>query len=274
MSTATTTVTSADGTAIAYERAGSGPVVVLVATALDDRHGLDAMAGLLADRCTVVNYDRRGRGESGDTPPYAPAREVEDIAALLDAIGEPATLASGSGGCVLTLDAAAALGDRLAGLFLFEPPFVVGPGRPPVPSVFREHVEGLVREGRRSDAVEYFFTQVVGVPAEFIGPMRADPSWEAMCAHAHTLSYDAQIMAGTQDGTGLPADRWSFSGPVEVVVGEHSEPFLHDAAQALVDLLPHATLRGLPGQDHSAFWAAPDALADMIAETTQAAARR
>jgi pimeloyl-ACP methyl ester carboxylesterase len=266
------TVTSADGTTIAYEHTGSGPVVVLVGTALDDRHGLDPIAGLLANRCTVVNYDRRGRGESGDTQPYAPAREVEDIAALLDALGEPATLASGSGGCLLALDAATALGDRVAGLFLYEPPLIVGPGRP-VPADFREHVAGLLGEDRRSEVVEYFFTQVVGVPAEFIGPMRADPSWHTMCRYAHTLPYDAQIAAGTQDGKPLPTDRWSISRPVEVVVGENSPAFFHEGAQALVDLLPPATLRVLPGQDHGAFWAAPDVLADMVVDAVTVARR-
>jgi pimeloyl-ACP methyl ester carboxylesterase len=266
------TVTSADGTPIAYARTGSGPAVVLVATALDDRHGLDGIAGLLAGRCTVVNYDRRGRGESGDVQPYAPAREVEDIAALLDALGEAALLVSGSGGCTLALDAASALGDRVAGLFLYEPPFVVGPGRP-VPADFREHVEGLLREDRRSEVVEYFFTQVVGVPAEFVGPMKADPSWQTMCRYAHTLPYDAQIAAGTQDGTPLPADRWSISRPVEVVVGENSPSFFHEGAQALVDLLPQATLRVLPGHDHGAFWAAPDVLADMVVDAVAVARR-
>jgi pimeloyl-ACP methyl ester carboxylesterase len=266
------TVISADGTTIAYERTGTGPVVVLVATALDDRHGLDAIAGRLADRCTVVNYDRRGRGESGDTRPYAPAREVEDIAALLDALGEPVTLAGGSGGCVLALDAATALGDRVAGLFLYEPPLIVGPGRP-VPADFREHVEGLLREDRRSEVVEYFFTQVVGVPAEFIGPMRADPSWQTMCRYAHTLPYDAQIVAGTQDAGPLPTDRWSIGSPVEVVVGENSERFFHEGAQALADLLPRARVRVLPGQDHGAFWMAPDALVDMVADAVAPARR-
>ena len=268
------TVTSADGTTIAYESTGSGPAVVLVATSLGDRHDLDGIAGMLASRCTVHNYDRRGRGESGDVAPYAPAREVEDIDALLTAIDEPAFLVSGSGGCVLALDAATALGDRVAGLFLFEPPFIVGPARPPAPADFVEQTQRMVREDRRSDAVEFFMTQVVGVPTEYIGPMQADPSWEQMCRYAHTLPYDARIVTGTQDGRPLPADRWSIHSPVHVVVGENSEPFLHDGARALVELLPRATHEVLPGQDHSAFWTGPESMSDLIVDAVRGTAAR
>jgi pimeloyl-ACP methyl ester carboxylesterase len=141
----------------------------------------------------------------------------------------------------------------------------------PVPPDYREHVEGLLREDRRSEVVEYFFTHVVGVPAEFIGPMQADPSWQTMCGYAHTLPYDAQIAADTLGGKPLPTDRWSISRPVEVVVGENSPAFFHEGAQALVDLLPPSTLRVLPGQDHGAFWAAPAVLADMIVDAVTVA---
>ncbi|MGH3588257.1 MAG: alpha/beta fold hydrolase, partial [Pseudonocardia sp.] len=271
-STHMSTVTSADGTTIAYERTGSGPTVVLVATCLDDRHGLDGIAALLASRCTVVNYDRRGRGKSGDVQPWAPAREVDDIAALLDAIGEPAYLVSGSGGCQLALDAASALGDRVAGLFLIDPPFIVGPGRPPAPADYIEHVDRLVAEDRRSDVVEYFFTQVAGVPAEYMEPMKADPSWQTMCRYAHTMPYDARLAAGLQDGTPLPTDRWTVTRPVRIVVGENSEPFLHEATEALAVLLPNARHDVLPGGDHGSFWMASETLAGMIADTVGAAA--
>lgn len=193
------TATSKDGTPIAYEVTGSGPAVVLVGTAVSDHHDLDGLAGLLAADCTVVNYDRRGRGESGDVQPYSPAREVEDLEAVLDAVGAPATLASGSGGCVLALDAARALGDRISALYLYEPPFIVGPGRPPVPADFVERVTRLVAEDRRSEAVEVFMVEAVGVPAEYIEPMKADPSWTTMAAYAHTLPYDGRIVEGTQN---------------------------------------------------------------------------
>ena len=108
--------------------------MVLVGTTASDHHALDGLAKPLTADFTVYNYDRRGRGDSGDVQPYAPAREVEDLAALLGAVGRPASLVSGSAGCVLALDAASALGERVAALYLYEPPFIVGPGRPPVPA--------------------------------------------------------------------------------------------------------------------------------------------
>ena len=259
------TVTSRDGTPIAYEAGGSGPAVVLVGTTASDRHALDGLARQLAGDFSVYNYDRRGRGESGDVQPYAPAREVEDLEALLGAVGGPASLVSGSAGCVLALDAASALGERVAALYLYEPPFIVGPGRPPVPADYVERVTRLVSDGRRDEAVEYYMVEALGVPAEYLAPMRADPSWETMVGYAHTLAYDGRIVQGTQDGTPLPADRWNVKAPTAVVVGGDSEPFFHEGAKALVGLLPHATYLPLPGQDHSAFWMAPDAVASSIA---------
>ncbi|MGH4016472.1 MAG: alpha/beta fold hydrolase [Pseudonocardiaceae bacterium] len=145
-----------------------------------------------------------------------------------------------------------------------EPPFIVGPGHPPVPSDYVERVSALVADGKRSDAVEYFMTEAIGIPAEYLEPMKADPSWETMTRYAHTLAYDGRTVAGTQDGTPLPKDRWSVTAPVHVLVGENSAPFFHEGAQALVDLLPSATYATLPGQDHSAFWMAPDAVADSV----------
>lgn len=267
------TVTSKDGTTIAYEVAGGGPVVVLVGTTAGDHHDLDGLAAALAASFRVVNYDRRGRGASGDVQPYAPAREVEDLEALTGAVGAPVSLVSGSAGCVLALDAASALGDRVAALYLYEPPFIVGPGRPPVPADYAERVGRLVAEGRRDRAVEVFMTEAIGVPAEYLEPMKADPSWEKMTRYAHTLAYDGRIVQGTQDGAPLPPGRWSVTQPTEVVVGEGSEPFFHDGARALVELLPRASYRVLPGQDHSAFWTAPDAVAGSVAGFLQATVR-
>ena len=151
-------VTSADGTMIAYERQGNGDPVIVVNTVAEDRSGLSGLAGLLAEHFTVYTYDRRGRGDSGDTKPYAPEREVEDLAAVIEAAGNRASLISGSAGCVLCLDATTALGDSVRSLYLFEPPFIVNDGRPPMPADYVEHVESLVASGDRSAAVEYFMT--------------------------------------------------------------------------------------------------------------------
>jgi pimeloyl-ACP methyl ester carboxylesterase len=261
------TVTSRDGTTIAYEAAGGGPGVVLGGARAND-----ATAPLTAD-FTVYNYDRRGRGDSGDVQPYAPAREVEDLAALLDAVGRPASLVSGSAGCVLALDAASALGERVAALYLYEPPFIVGPGRPPVPADYVQRVTRLVADGKRDEAVEVFLVEAIGMPAEYLEPMKADATWETMVKYAHTLGYDGRIVQGTQDGVPLPAGRWLVDQPIQVVVGEGSEPFFHAGAQALAELLPNTRYRPLPGLDHSAFWVAPEAVAASITRFLQASAR-
>ncbi|MBU5444441.1 alpha/beta fold hydrolase [Paenibacillus sp. MSJ-34] len=260
------TVVSKDGTSIAYEKTGSGPAIILVGTTASDHHDLDGLAGLLSEHFTVYNYDRRGRGGSGDTMPYAPAREIEDVEALLDAIGEKASLVSGSAGCVLALDIATALGGKIDKLFLYEPSFIVDDSRPPVPADYVEHVTVLVQSGKRSEAVEYFMTAAVGVPAEYIEPMKADPSWELMVKYAHTLAYDGMIVQGTQDGKPLPRDRWRFDAPAAVAVGANSPPFFHEGAKALTELLPSCTYMALEGLDHSAFWMSPDKVTEAIRE--------
>ncbi|MFC7548510.1 alpha/beta fold hydrolase [Plantactinospora sp. GCM10030261] len=258
------TVNSADGTAIAYETTGAGPALVLIGTTASDRHGLDTLAGELSRHYTVHNYDRRGRGDSGDTQPYEPRREVADIEALIDAVGGSAYLASGSAGTVLALDAATALGAKVTGLYLYEVPFIVDDSRPPVPADYVAHLDELVRAGRRSEAVEYLMVEAVGVPPEYIDAMKADPSWEVMTRYAHTISYDGRILAGTQDGRPLPADRWTHATRTVAVVGANSPEFFHAGAKQLVDLLPNAEFLVLPDQDHSAFWMAPQVIADHI----------
>ncbi|WP_084469422.1 alpha/beta fold hydrolase [Jiangella gansuensis] len=258
------TLTSKDGTTIAYETAGSGPAVVVISTVAEDHTGVVGIATELAKDFTVVNFDRRGRGGSGDPQPYDPAREIEDIEALIGAVGGRAALISGSGGCVLALDAASALGSKVTALHLFEPPFIVSDTRPPAPAGYVEHQEALVAAGKRSEAVEYFMTEVVGVPAEWVAGMKQDPSWDEMAALAHTYAYDGRIMQGTQDGRPLPRDRWSIDAPVMVLVGENSEPFIVEGAHALAEILPQVTVEILPGQDHSAFWMAPDTVAQSV----------
>jgi pimeloyl-ACP methyl ester carboxylesterase len=252
------TVTSTDGTRIAYERQGNGDPVIVVNTVAEDRSGLSGLAGLLAEHFTVYIYDRRGRGDSGDTKPYAPEREVEDLAALIEVAGHRASLISGSAGCVLCLDAATALGDSVRSLYLFEPPFKVTDGTPPMPSDYVEHLESLVATGDRSAAVEYFMTEALHIPAEFVAGMKADPSWASMERYAHTYAYDGRICAGTQEGRPLPRDRWRTDAPVLVAIGENSEPYFNDGARDLADVLPQVTVETLPAQDHGALWMAPE----------------
>src|SRR5512135_3840815 len=133
MQSALSTATSRDGTTIAFERLGSGPVIILVSPALGDRSGNANLAKVLTRNLTVINYDRRGRGASADTHPYAVAREVEDIEALLDAAGSPGYLFGSSSGAALALEAATGLGSKVKALFMYEPPFIVDDSRPPLP---------------------------------------------------------------------------------------------------------------------------------------------
>ena len=256
------TVTSADGTTIAYEKTGSGPAVIVISNVAEDHTGVAGIAKALSEHFTVISFDRRGRGASGDPQPYDPAREIDDIAALIEVAGGSAALASGSGGSGLTLDAASALGDKVTGIYLYEPPFIVDDSRPPAPADYVEHQEALVAAGKRSEAVEYFMTEMIRVPAEYIPMMKQDPSWDEMAKYAHTYAYDGRILRGLQDGKPLPTDRWSIDAPIAVAVGGNGEAFIREGANALAAILPNVTVLTLPDHDHSAFWMAPEPVAD------------
>jgi pimeloyl-ACP methyl ester carboxylesterase len=258
-------VTSRDGTTIAFDRLGSGPAVILVTGALVDRSNpmQQDLAAHLAQHLTVFNYDRRGRGESDDTLPYAVEREVEDIAALIVEAGGSAFVYGISSGAVLALEAAAH-GLPITKLALYEPPFIIDDSRPPLPKDYVEQLEEAVSSGRRGDAVEIFMTKALRVPDEFLDPMRADPSWAEMEKVAHTLAYDGTIMGDTMSGNPLPSNNWTSAAmPVLVIHGELSEAMFHVAAQALVDILPHARRRTLEGQEHAV---APEVLAPVLRE--------
>ncbi|WP_067975250.1 alpha/beta fold hydrolase [Nocardiopsis trehalosi] len=251
-------VESRDGTRIAYEAAGDGPPVILVASALADRSDAARLAGLLAERHTVVNYDRRGRGTSGDTAPYAVEREIEDIAALIAHVGGSASLFGWSSGAVLALRAAAAGApvDRLA---LYEPPFAVADGAFAPPAGFAARVDALLAEGRPDAAVRYFMTAAQGMPAFAVAMMRLMPkAWRQMTAMARTLPYDIAVMGGTQRGRPLDPAEWvGVSGPTLVLTGGKSPQGFHDAARALVGVLADAEHRVLPGLNHGAVAMAP-----------------
>ena len=259
-------VTSKDGTSIAYEESGSGPALIIVAAALADRHGTNRLANHLARGFTVVNYDRRGRGQSSDTQPYAVEREVEDIEALIDAKGGSTFLFGSSSGSVLALEAAYRLGPKVGKLFMYEPPFIIDRTHPPLPDDFSRQIGNLVTAGQRNDAVRLFFTRGMGIPGFGVTLMRwFMPGWSKMAAIAHTLPYDLAVLEGTQAGRPLPATRWSKETPPTLIaVGSKSEPFFHTGAQALVPLLSKAKYRSLEGLDHSAILMTTKALADEI----------
>jgi pimeloyl-ACP methyl ester carboxylesterase len=239
-------VQSQDGTRISVERSGSGPAVVLVSGGSVDRTSNAPLAVLLAEQFTVYNYDRRGRGESGDTPPYAVQREIEDIAAVMQAAGGAAYLYGSSSGAALALHAAAA-GVPVIRLALWEPPFI-GDGFPRPPANTAQVFTDLVAAGRRGDAAEFFMTQVVGLPAEFVAQARAQPWWAAQEALAHTLAYDAAIMGDYW----LPREAAAaVAVPALVLHGGASMPFMASMAAELTAALPHGEARLLPDQPHN-----------------------
>ena len=240
------TVTSKDGTTIAFDRLGDGPPVILVCGGSVDRSSNAPLAALLAQHFSVFNYDRRGRGDSGDTPPYAIAREVEDLDAVITAAGGAACVYGTSSGAALALEAAVS-GPAITRLALWEPPYIPeGYPRPPADTA-KIYAE-LVAAGRRGDAVEYFMAQVVGLPAAFVAQARSAPWWPAQEALAHTLAYDATIMGDYS----LPAERMSaVTTPTIVIAGGASFPFMRVTAQALADILPNGQTRTLDDQEHN-----------------------
>jgi len=260
-------ITSKDGTLIAYDQSGKGPLLILVASALADRSAAARLAALLAKDFTVINYDRRGRGESGDKKPYAVEREVEDIEGLIDAAGGSAFLFGHSSGAVLALEAANRLRGKVKKAVLYEPPFIVDDSRPPVPADFVKTLTDLASSGRRSEAVEYFMTKGIGLPTESVVQMKKMPMWPNLEKLAHTIAYDGAIMGNTQAGKPLPAKRWSSVTAVTVVMnGGKTDPFLRNAAKALAEILPHAQHRTLEGQDHGVVFMNPNALAPVLVD--------
>jgi pimeloyl-ACP methyl ester carboxylesterase len=264
------TTISADGTAITFDRYGSGPPVILVGGAYQYRSfdpRTAELARLLGADFTAYHYDRRGRGPSSDAlrytgasgdPAVAVRHEVEDIAALIEhAGGGPVFLYGHSSGGILALEAAAA-GLPIAKVALYEVPLIVDGNRPPIPETYRAELAGLVDAGHRGDAAAFFFTQGVGMPAAVVEQMRQSPMWSGFEEVAHTLPYDGALM---EVGGTLPA-RWAeVRAPALVADGGEGAPWMHPAADALAALLPDAKRVTLAGQDHGV---APEAIAPVL----------
>jgi pimeloyl-ACP methyl ester carboxylesterase len=242
------TVKSKDGTAIAYEKSGHGPAVVIVGGIAGDRSQQAPLAALLAKNFTVFNFDRRGHGESGSAEPYAVEREIEDIDAIIGEAGGAALVYGTSGCAVLALLAASGgLAPKIKKLALWEPPFIVDDSRPKVPSDYKQQLQSLLAKGRRGDMVELFMTAAVGMPKEFVAPMRQAPFWAAQEAVAHTLVHDATIMGDYS----LPRQRISRIQVPTLVIDGGQMPWLTSAADATAAALPKAQRRTLAGQPHN-----------------------
>ena len=247
-------VTSADGTPISYDRTGDGPAVILVVGAFNDRGAGAPLAAHLAADFTVFNYDRRGRGVSGDARGSGVDQEIEDLAALVTEAGGTAQVFGYSSGAVLALRAAAR-GVSINRLALYDPPFLVNGTTPDYWSEMGRRIDTLVTEGKRGDAVELYQTRGVGIPPEVVAQLRQAPFWPSLEAIAHTLAYDARILACPAD---LPA---TVAVRTLVIHGAAGPPVLAGVTEALAAALLQGEFVALEGQTHDLV---PDVLGPVL----------
>jgi pimeloyl-ACP methyl ester carboxylesterase len=243
------TITSADGTTIAYEEQGKGPALILVDGALCARGAKEGLASALEPTFTVFRYDRRGRGDSGDMLPYAVDREIEDLEAVIGAAGGTAFLYGHSSGCALVIDTVLHTGgSAVPKIALYEAPYDDDPAAEGPWTVYLDDLAAALAAGRRGDAVTRFMAHV-GMPAEQIAGMRQSPFFPALEAIAPTLAYDhAGLMGAT---LAVPVGKAArVTVPALVVYGDASLPFMPATARTLSAAMPHARLRALEGQTH------------------------
>ncbi len=248
------TVTSEDGTTIAYDRYGDGPAVILVNGALGYRKfkKFEQLATALSEHCTVINYDRRGRGDSSEAGPASVQHEVDDIAALIEAVGGQASLFGWSSGGAVALRAVAAdIG--VEKLVIYETPFTTDPDAKYPADDYGARLEQLVAAGDRTGAAKHFMRKAVGIPAPFVAVMSLLPMFKKVAANGHTLMFDyAALGDHNMHGSPLRAEEWAtVTCPTLVAYGAKTASGHKHASRALADVLPNATLRELPGQNHN-----------------------
>lgn len=258
------TVTSKDGTTIAFDQVGQGPPVIFVDGGLQYRafdQGMTPLAELLAPHFTVFHYDRRGRGDSTDTQPFAVAREIEDIEVLIEDAGGSAFLYGISSGAALAFEAALALDGKVKKLVMYEPPYNDDDQARQGWKQYRQQLKEVLATDRRGDAVGLFM-MLVGMPADQLEGMHQDPMWPLWEAVGHTLAYDAAALG--EDGS-IPTKRAAnLAVPTLVMDGGASEwSFMHTTAVALAKAIPNALHRSLEGQSHEV---SPEALAPVLIE--------
>jgi pimeloyl-ACP methyl ester carboxylesterase len=247
------TVTSADGTPIAYDRYGDGPALILVGGALGYRKfkKFEQIATAMSEHCTVINYDRRGRGDSGEAGAVSVQHEVDDIAALIEAVGGRASLWGWSSGGAVALRAAAA-GVGVEKLVVYETPFKTDPDAKYPADDYGARLEQIVAEGNPTRAAKHFMRNGIGMPRPLVAAMTLMPMFKKFAANGLTLTFDyAALGDHNMHGRPLRAEEWAtVTCPTLVVYGAKTYPVLKHASLALADVLPNATLRELPGQNH------------------------
>ncbi|MCY1033463.1 alpha/beta hydrolase [Corallococcus sp. BB11-1] len=241
------TTTSKDGTVLAYDVHGSGPALVYVTGASCFRSFMPIVQDVkqFAREFTVYNYDRRGRGDSGNTLPWTVEREVEDIEAMIDAAGGKACLYGHSSGAVLALEAALRLGDKVQKVVLYDASYVHDETEKAEYEVLGQAVHKLLEEGKKAEAMRAFL-KGIGMPKAFVFLLPLFPGWRTMKALAPTLAYDIAL---TRDVP--PVERAAgVAVPTHVMVGQKSPAGLHDVAGQLAKAIPNARFTELAGQDH------------------------
>lgn len=245
------TVTSEDGTKIAYDKSGKGPAVILISGALVNRSAHAGLAKVLSTDFTVYNFDRRGRGDSGDTKPYSVAREVEDIEALIENAGGSAYVYGISSGACLALEAAAALGNKVEKLAVYEAPYDESEGASEKWAAYHDQLNELVAADRRDAAVEYHM-KFVGVPDSVITAMKASPDWSGMKVLAPTILYDIAVVGVDRS---VPVDRAATITATTLVMdgGASLEimPFMRASADKIASTVPNAGRHTIEGQGHN-----------------------
>jgi len=257
------TLKSKDGTTIAFDKQGNGPALILVDGAMTTRSSgsKPELAKRLAQHFTVYSYDRRGRGDSGDTKPYAVEREIEDIEALIGAAGGAAFLYGHSSGGCLALEATVELGDKVKKLAVYEVPYNDDPEAQKAWGKYIENLTEALASNRRGDAVALFMAYV-GTPAAQIEGMRHAHFWAGMEAIAPTLAYDHTAIMG-KDGS-IPDERAArVNVPTLVMIGGNGAPFMLETAKTLSKAIPGAKLHTLDAQTHDVH---PEALAPVLVE--------
>jgi pimeloyl-ACP methyl ester carboxylesterase len=240
------TVKSKDGTMIAFDQWGEGTPLLLVAGASCDRAADAPLAQALGEYFTVLNYDRRGRGDSTDTLPYAVEREIEDLDVLLAAAGGQATVVGLSSGAALAALAAAS-GLPIGRLVMWEPPFSLDPDGARKAKEYADQLNAYLADGQRSEALAHFM-RLVGLPEEMIAGIRQSPYWSVGEGLAPTLAYDAAVMG---DGT-IPTDSYArIRIPALALAGSASPPWMRETAKATASAIPGGRFGELEGQDHN-----------------------
>lgn len=243
-----TSVISKDGTSIVYDQKGNGPAVILVDGAFcsKDFGPMPKIVPLLSQKFRVISYDRRARGASGDTKPYAVEREIEDIEALIDMAGGTAFLFGISSGAILSIKAVA-YGLNIDRLALLEPPFV-GNVKQKRPSNSVEQLKQMISEGRKGDAVNFYLRKVMGMPVFITWILRLTPNWSKMKANANSLPYDATVCGDFNLPFKLINKKLTI--PTIVIDSSKSPKMLREAVQSVAEILPNGQRITLSGAIH------------------------